>query len=487
MNRSSTIKLEYDPGEGLSFWQVIEKLPGYPAGEHMPISSMLFESDAIYKLPGVLTKIHADPKKPLLVVMDMTPMFRQGKDLKQLVRQILSDAGWQVIPVLMEPDNTGQVHTDMSHIDAVKKNIRQGISLLALGSGTVCDITKHAGYLYEKETGTEIKFVVYQTANSVSAFTSNMAPTFVDGVKRTLPSRYPDAVISDLETLADAPYEMTVAGVGDLLVAFVSLPDWYLANQLGMDPAYNEFAQRLMGPLDDIFLAQAKSIHERSSEGMAVLAKLIALGGLAMSLSHATTPMSGYEHVMSHILDLLAETANQPLAQHGTQVALTTLLAAEGYQHFLGEFDPSEVNQAACYPDAIQMEKNIRQAYIQIDPTGKAGEECWADYRLKLEAWQSQRKGFEEFLKNWPVIRQRLDGSTRTPGRLLEIMRAIDSPLTFGELAPPISEAQARFAFMNSPLMRKRLTLGDLFIFLNWDREGLWKQIWRRTQVSVNK
>ena len=48
------MKLEYDPGEGPAFWQSIEKLPGYPAGEHMPIPTMLFESNAIYKLPAVL-------------------------------------------------------------------------------------------------------------------------------------------------------------------------------------------------------------------------------------------------------------------------------------------------------------------------------------------------------------------------------------------------------------------------------------------------
>jgi glycerol-1-phosphate dehydrogenase [NAD(P)+] len=218
---------------------------------------------------------------------------------------------------------------------------------------------------------------------------------------------------------------------------------------------------------------------------MAVLAKLIALGGLAMSLSHATTPMSGYEHVMSHILDLLAETAHQPLAQHGTQVALTTLLAADAYQHFLEEFDASEVNLAACYPSAVQMEQVVREAFIEIDPTGKAGEECWADYRLKLEAWYSQQGKFEEFLKNWLAIRPKLEGSTRSPERLLEIMRAIDSPLTFNVLVPPITEAQARLAFINSPLMRKRLTVGDLFIFLNWDRENLWKQVWKKTQTPA--
>ncbi len=473
------MKLEYDPGEGVNFWQSIELLPGYPTNERMPISQMIFESNAIFKLPKLLNEVKANPRKPLLVVMDKTPMSRQGQDLKQLVMRILSEAGWQAQPFILEPDLTGQVHTDMPHIEAVKSAIQPGVTLIALGSGTVCDITKHAAYLYEKETGASLVFVVFQTANSVSAFTSNMAPTFVDGVKRTLPSRYPNALLCDLETLADAPYDMTVAGVGDLLAAFVSLPDWYLANRLGMDPAYTEFARLLMGPMDDLFLASAGSIHERSPQGMEILAKLIALGGLAMSLSHATTPMSGYEHVMSHILDMDAEMAHQPLAQHGTQVSLATLLAAGAYQHFLLEFTPQEVNLAACYPTAAQMEKHIRETFLQVDPSGKVGEECWADYRLKLENWHLQRETFSSFLKDWPEIRSKLAAWSRTPERLLDIMRAIDAPLTFAHLVPPVSEAQARFAFMNSPLMRKRLTLGDMLIFLNWDRENLWKEVWK--------
>src|SRR5215217_5783176 len=176
-----------------------------------------------------------------------------------------------------------------------------------------------------ERTGESIPYVVFQTANSVSAYTSNMSPTFVDGVKRTLDSRYPDALICDLETLRDAPAEFTAGGVGDMLAVFVSFPDWYLAHRLGMDSTYSELAKNLVGPLDEILLAHAEGIKHGEMESVSILAKIIALGGLAMSLSHATTPMSGFEHVMSHVLDLIAEQKQRPLAQHGTQVALATL------------------------------------------------------------------------------------------------------------------------------------------------------------------
>ncbi len=115
-----------------------------------------------------------------------------------------------------------------------------------------------------------------------------------------------------------------------------------------------------------------------------------------------------------------------------------------------------------------------------MDPSGRAGAECWADYRLKLEAWHAHRPEFETVLRQWPAVRAELQRFTRPPRRLAEILRAVDSPLTFSELAPPAAEAQVKFAFLNAPLMRKRLTLGDVLLFVNWDREALWEQVWAR-------
>jgi glycerol-1-phosphate dehydrogenase [NAD(P)+] len=476
--RRTNMELPYDPGQGEHFWTAISQIPGYPAGEVMPIREMIFGSEALFQLPQILERLGADKEVPVLVVMDETIMLRTGEQLKPLLLRMLQNAGWTPEPLIMAPDITGQVHTEMPRAQEVRRQIRPGMAVLSVGSGTITDIAKHGCYLFEQETGLGVPFIVFQTANSVSAYTSNMAPIFIEGVKRTMPSRYPDALVCDLETLCDAPADMTAAGVGDLLAIYVSLPDWYLAYRLGMDQGYSVLAQTLMGPLDEIFLSQAQAIRGRSLEGMAVLAKLIALGGLAMSLSHATTPMSGFEHVMSHILDLQAEFSGKPLAQHGTQVALAAMLASDVYGHFLDEFEPEEINLDSCYPSTAMMEELITRTFANIDPSGKAGAECWSDYRLKLEAWHRHRKDFEAFLKDWPEIRTQISDMTRPSKRLVEILRSISSPLRFSELAPPAAEAQVKFAFLYAPLMRKRLTIGDLLVFTHWDREKLWRQIW---------
>ncbi len=286
----------------------------------------------------------------MLLVVDPTPMRRGTDDLKAQVAEMLRAGGWAVEACVAATDSAGQAHTDMEHTDAVRHRIHAGTAIVSLGSGTITDTAKHAAHLFEQVTGTTVPYVAVPTANSVSAYTSNMAPTRVHGVKRTLPSRYPDAVVCDLQVLRDAPYPMTAAGVGDLLAAFVSLPDWRLANRLGMDPTYSRLPRMLMGSLEQVLLAEAPEIASRSMEGMRSLAKWIALAGLSMSLAHATTPMSGFEHVVSHLLDLQAEQRGEPLAMHGSQVGLASILGLVAYRCLLDDLDPRILPLESMFP-----------------------------------------------------------------------------------------------------------------------------------------
>src|SRR5215207_802650 len=445
--------LMFDPGNLELFKSQIRVIPGYPAGEELPIREMVFESGALWRMPGLLEGAGIKRDQHLLVVMDRTPMKREGQDLKELILQILDEGGWQVEVILLEPDNIGQVHTDFAQINSVKMRLKANSSVLSVGSGTVTDVAKHACHVYQQERGREpLPFVVYQTANSVSAYTSNMAPTFIDGVKRTLPSRYPDVLICDLETLRDAPPSMTVAGVGDLLAAFGSYADWWLAHRLGLDKSYTEFAQTLMGPLDEIFLEQAEGLRSGTLESTAILAKLIALAGLAMSLSHATAPLSGFEHVISHVLDLVAEQEQRPLAQHGTQVALATLLTTSAYQIFFDEFEPTEVNVNNCYPTEAEMKTRIEASFHPLDPTGQVAAECWSDYKIKLEAWHAHRTDFQDALRDWAGIRTKLRSLVKPPEVASQILQAVSSPVRFKELTPAPTQAEVHFAFMSAPL-----------------------------------
>ncbi len=265
-----------------------------------------------------------------------------------------------------------------------------------------------------------------------------------------------------------------------MLAVFVSFPDWYLAHCLGMDSTYSELAKNLVGPLDEILLAHAEGIKNGEMESVGVLAKIISLGGLAMSLSHATTPMSGFEHVMSHVLDLQAEINHAPLTVHGSQVALATLAGTEMYQRFLSDFDPAAVKVDDCFPSTDSMKERIFANFGTIDLSGKAAAECWADYQQKLEKWHAHRSDFESALNDWDSLRSELLKETRSADMILQILQKCGAPVRWSQLKPAIDKEQAHFAFINASLMRKRLTLGDILIFTGWDRESIWENIWQQ-------
>ncbi|MCX6072493.1 MAG: iron-containing alcohol dehydrogenase [Chloroflexi bacterium] len=467
-------QLRFDPGLGEAFWKAVQAIPAFPRGEEVRLRRMIFESNALERLPEILSGAGVQAGAPLLVVMDETSMQRGGDDLKPLALAIVQRAGWSAEAVVVKPDATGQVHTDFGQIDYVQSRLSPGSAVLSVGSGTITDIAKHACHRFEQDTGALIPLVVYQTANSVSAYTSNMAPTFVDGVKHTLSSRYPDALVCDLETLRDAPYAMTAAGVGDLLAAGVSFADWYLAYSLGLDDAYTPLAETLMGPLSETLLYLAEQVRARDLQAMAVLAKLIALAGLSMSLSHATTPLSGFEHVISHVLDMTAEAAPRPLAMHGAQVALAAVRVAASYEVFLRELNPTAIRWEACFPEAAVMRSGVADVFASIDPTGRVAEECWRDFAIKLEAWQGRRADLSACLADWPGIRGELTRRVWPVRTLRRIIRSVGLPEKFEDLVPPIAEVQARQAFLSAHWIRRRFTLGDSLFFLGWDRQALW-------------
>jgi glycerol-1-phosphate dehydrogenase [NAD(P)+] len=480
------MKLPYDPADGEAFWRAIRGISEHPGGSPEPLlGPMLFESDALLRIPEVLRRVGADPARPVHVIMDPVPMRRGADSLKPTVLRLLRGAGWKPAPVVLEPGPGGQVHTSREQIRAAEAHLDPGSSVISIGSGSVTDIAKQACLGFQERTGRRPRYVACPTANSVGAYTSNVATVFVRGKKRSEASRLPDAVVYDLETLRDAPFAMTVAGAGEMLVSFVSLPDWLVAHRLGMGPGYSGFLHTLMGPLEAFFIEHARGIRERTLEGMAAQAKLISVAGIGCSLLGSSTPLSGYEHVISHLIDLQSALRGEPLALHGTQVILAASLVSEAYRVFLDAFQPSRVRRERCYPTALEMKTRIEESFAAVDPSGAAAAECWGEYQPKLEAWRSNRPSFSRFLDEWPQTRAMIERLLRSSDRIACILAELGSPLGFEELEPPVSEESVRFAFLNAPLTRQRATLGDLLVFLGWDREALWERAWRTMNAAA--
>ena len=195
---------------------------------------------------------------------------------------------------------------------------------------------------------------------------------------------------------------------------------------------------------------------------------MLALRGIASGVSGTTACLSGAEHLVSHMLDMHARRRGLPLGVHGAQVGVATLVVAAAWEALFDRLDPSQVDVASCFPETKTMEQVVRDAFIDLDPTGAVGDECWSDYSKKLERWKGSQKQFEAFLHDWPRRRSELGLMVASPERLGEALTGAGTPARFGDLDPPVSSRTARWAIQDCHLMRNRFTIVDLLFFLGW-------------------
>ncbi|HLI09521.1 MAG TPA: iron-containing alcohol dehydrogenase [Ktedonobacteraceae bacterium] len=435
------------------------------------IDEILIGPDVLLELPAALRRAGVAPGARVLLVVDEVPMRREQQDLKPFVQALLRDAGYEVKPLRLKGDQNGLVHADFGQVERVHRAIEPGSALVALGSGTVTDIVKHAAYLYDQQHPGQprVAYICCPTANSVTAYAASMAVLLKDGVKRTIPSRYPTAILADLRVLASAPTAMTLAGLGDCCARFVAYGDWYLASALGLVDFYSEVPLALLENLDAILLEYASRIGQRTHDGEAVVMQALLLAGIAQSIVNMSAPISGTEHVTSHVLDMIAEHYHRPLALHGAQVGVATITAADLYQHFLDHFDPALVDIDACYPANEPLQAHILHLFERIDPSGAMARECWSDYSQKLALWRQQRPRFAQFCAGWQAqYRPKLASLVRSPRIVQRILAEAGAPLTCQQLDPPVSEEEYHFAVQNGHFIRVRFVLGDLLYFLGW-------------------
>ena len=210
------------------------------------------------------------------MLADAVPMRRDGRDLKQQVLELLAPLGARLVTV---GDHDHEVHADMETVDAASAALAGAGCVVAVGSGTICDIGKKA-----TEGDEPVPYVVVQTACSVNAFSDDMAVLLLHGAKRTMPSRWPDALVIDLGVIAEAPAALNQAGVGELSSMFTAPADWRLADLMGLDGGYDEAVVGLFRDDGEELEQVAAGVADRDPDALAWLCDRMTRGGLALGV-----------------------------------------------------------------------------------------------------------------------------------------------------------------------------------------------------------
>lgn len=396
------------------------------------------------------------------LLVDATRIRRDGEDVKDAAERELARHFTVTRHVL--DDGHPQLHVTDRVLEGARAAAAGADVVVALGAGTISDIGKVAAMGAE---GARPLLVTVQTAASVDGFTDNVSVILRDGVKRTVPTRWPDAVVADRATVAAAPAGMNRAGFGEMTSMLVAPADWRLAQLVGTDPAFRRPAIALLELVGRDIEEWASGVRTGEPDAVESLTRALALRGVVTGVAGTTAVLSGMEHLVSHMLDQYHGQAGLPVGLHGAQVGVAAVVAAAAWEML---FERMSNAPAALVPIERLQELGKRQV---ADAFGQMGDgrialECWNDYSRKLAALAEGGDRLRGIVDGWSTHESELRGLLRPSANIAAWLRAAGAPATFAELDPAISPELTRWAVANCALMRNRFTVVDLLTALGW-------------------
>lgn len=332
----------------ISQWARMEYSCACGKSHKVDIQAIRVGSGVIQELPGILRDLGASH---IFLVADNYTYEAAGRQVEQLLDQ----AGLSYHKRVFQTE-TPLVPNEYALGSVLAAMTSQDDMLLAVGSGTLNDVTKYVS------ARTGIPYVIAATAPSMDGYASTVAPTILDGFKTTLPAVYPAAIVADVDILKDAPMPMLTAGFGDIIGKFTSLADWRLSHQLNGEYYCPEVAGVIEAAVETC-AANAKALAQRGPQAIQAVTEALILSGLAMGMVGVSRPASGAEHQMAHYweMDALRRGEEHPL--HGNAVGVGTVLAASLYE-MAAEYLP----QGFAAPDKGQILACLQAAGSCADP-----------------------------------------------------------------------------------------------------------------------
>ena len=301
----------------ISQWAGMEYSCACGKSHKVDIQAIRVGSGVIQELPGILRDLGASH---IFLVADNYTYEAAGRQVEQLLDQ----AGLAYHKRVFQTE-TPLVPNEYALGSVLAAMTSQDDMLLAVGSGTLNDVTKYVS------ARTGVPYVIAATAPSMDGYASTVAPTILDGFKTTLPAVYPAAIVADVDILKDAPMPMLTAGFGDIIGKFTSLADWRLSHQLNGEYYCPEVAGVIEAAVETC-AANAQALAQREPQAIQAVTEALILSGLAMGMVGVSRPASGAEHQMAHYweMDALRRGEEHPL--HGNAVGVGTVLAASLYE-----------------------------------------------------------------------------------------------------------------------------------------------------------
>ena len=298
---------------------------------------LIVQKNALEKIPGLLGKYFPSNAGVCIISDEHTEKAAGIKVREILEGSKIKIAGSHIFPG--EP----RLHAEYNHVKFLKDWIRslpgwQNLIPVSVGAGTINDLVKCTS------SELNIRYLCIPTAASVDGFTPNGAALLLDGYKQTLPCPAPKAVAADSDIIAGAPAYLASSGFGDLASKIITGTDWIIAEKAGTAGALEA------PPIDEVCwtmtqngllpaLKNSVDAGKGDPEAIIVLFRSLAITGFAMQYYKNSRPVSGAEHLYSHVWEMDDLSVNGVPVTHGHKVTIGTLAATAFTEIFFA--DPS--------------------------------------------------------------------------------------------------------------------------------------------------
>ena len=396
----------------------------------VPFDSIVIQENLVGQEVDLLAEVGL--YKNLVMVCDQTTYETLGRRIEEA----FDATGELDLLVLDNP------HADLRLVEELRKKIAQYDGIVAVGSGTINDVCKHATMLNGQS------YAVFATAGSMNGYTSTTASMRLDsGLKISLPSHAPAGFFVDLEVSAAAPAYLAASGFGDCLCRSVAQVDWWLSH-------------RLLGSLylQSPYIIQEKDEPELNSrvgnlaigdiEATGYLYRVLTLGGLGVSFSGVSNSGSMGEHQISHYLDCFARDRH-PGTLHGQQVGVASLTMARLQSKLLSLDKPPTLKETII--DLPDMERRMGK---------EISKQCGDEFAKKSFEGLILEQANQRLQGIWIELKKEVQPFMISVCEMEEMLSASGGPINYVELG--VDADLYRDAIVHCREMRNRFSFLDV-------------------------
>lgn len=355
-----------------------------------PIGETVIGDGALGALPVLASRLGLG--KHALVVTDSILMDIVGRAAMESWRAGGLNVTGHVLKTPLSPDERALGSVLVAAGDATD-------FLVALGGGSVTDVVRFVATRMNKP------YVNVISAITMDGFFTDIALLVVGGMKSTLRTDPPAAVIADMGVISKAPARMNAAGLGEMASKYTALADWYAASLINGEP-YCEEIERLIREAIHQAFAASEGVAAGDTAALQALTDALFKSGVAMYWYGSARPIAGAEHHLTHYWVMRHSFRGLPPGMHGNEVGVGAVLILDMWERILSVDEAAfDVETAVnAMPKRAQWERIVEKGY------GVAAPEAFKAQKNKSFDRAVRRREIEAILSALPALREKFAG-----------------------------------------------------------------------------